>query len=355
MSEDDKKKLEASRVFEARLKKILRIDPRYSILDFQLKRNFLHIFTDSLEDAVRVSRVYRKMFPDSSCSTDASLKIKVVLLPDNSVGYLRSGICHVGVAPVRSSGASSSEQVTQVLYGESFDALQIRREWTRLRLHADGYIGWVSSNQVTLFAENEFENFRSLPKVFVRKKMLALLEKPNSHPLREAVFGSQLAVVGSDGDFLRVRLPDGPLAYAEKSGVSSSSIKKFSTRNLLATARGFQGASYVWGGRSAKGFDCSGFVQTVFHLNGVELPRDTVDQFSAGRFIGKNFKRMRRGDLLFFSSNGNKINHVGIFLGHNKEFIHSSGFVGINSLDWRRKNFSERLLSNFVGACRVIS
>lgn len=350
----DKRKNEVSRSFEARLRKILHVDPRYSILDFQLKKNFLHIFTDSIENAIRVSKTYSRIFPGGRSPGGESLKIKVVLLPDRSVGRFPSGVCHVGVAPVRSSAASSGEQVTQVLYGESFDALQIQKDWIRLRLHADGYIGWVSSIQVTLLAKNEFENYRSLPKVFVRRKLLPLLEKPHSHPLREAVFGSQLGVIGSGGDFLKVKLPDGPLAYADKSGVSSSPVRKFSAKKLLATARRFQGTSYVWGGRSANGFDCSGFVQTVFRLNGVELPRDTADQFSAGKFIGKKFERMRRGDLLFFSSNGDKINHVAIFLGQNKEFIHSSGFVGINSLDPRRKNFSKRLFSDFVGACRVI-
>ena len=103
------------------------------------------------------------------------------------------------------------------------------------------------------------------------------------------------------------------------------------------------------------GFDCSGFVQTVFRLNGIELLRDASDQFSSGKFIGKNLRGVRPGDLLFFSSNGDKISHVAIYIGRNREFIHSSGFVKINSFDPHRKNFSKKLFTEFVGACRVIS
>ena len=147
------------------------------------------------------------------------------------------------------------------------------------------------------------------------------------------------------GDYLEIKMHDGQPAYAKKSGLSFvPAAKDFSVRNLVSTARAFQGISYVWGGRSVKGFDCSGFAQTVFRLNGVELSRDTDLQFSAGKFIGKHFKRMRPGDLLFFSSNSDKINHVAIYLGRNREFIHSSGFVRINSLDPRRKNFSKTIL-----------
>lgn len=360
----DKRRLDVYESFGERLKKSLRVDLRYSVLDFHFgsrrprtQENLLHIYTDSVTNAIRISRAYEKMFHDVPNSAHRSFKIRVVLLPDRSVGNFKKGICHVGVAAVRKSNDSSSEQVTQVLYGEGFDTLQYLGNWLRIRLHADGYIGWVSSNQVTLFTQKEFDKYQSLPKVIVVEKVLPFFEKPDTHSvaLREAVVGTQLAVMGNHKSFLEVRLPDGLCAYVEKSGISLSSPKKrYSRKNLLETARNFQGTSYVWGGRSAKGFDCSGFVQTVFRLSGIELPRDADLQFSAGEFIGKAFNRMRQGDLLFFSSKGDKINHVGIFLGRHTEFIHSSGFVRINSLDPRRKNFNKRLFSCFVGACRVI-
>jgi len=352
----DAKKFRNYESLEKRLNNSLQIDPRYSVLDFLHKRNFLNIVTDSVANAIRISRVYIRLLHGVSKSPSSGFKIKVVLLPDKSVGKFTKGICHVGVAPVRGSRNSSGEQVTQVLYGESFDVLQAIGDWIRIRLHADGYIGWVSSNQVSLFTEDEFYKYKSLPKVYVSEKMLPLFEKPTkkSSMLREAVLGNELAVVGNHKGFLEVKTPDGEFVYAEKSMVSIASlVKKFSLRNLLATAMDFQGISYVWGGRSVKGFDCSGFVQTVFRLNGIELPRDTNDQFSAGKPLGKVVKRLRPGDLLFFSSNGGKINHVAIYIGRNKEFIHSSGFIRINSLDPRRKNFNKRLFSRFIGACRV--
>ena len=345
-------------LFAARLRKSLRIDLRYSVFQVSFSKSHLNIFTDSVNNAVRISQFYRKIFHDVRRLKNPGIRIKVVLLPDRTVGKLSKGICHVGVAPVRSSPESSSEQVTQVLYGETFDTLQNARGWTRTRLHADGYIGWVSFDQVTLFTEKNFDSYQSLSGVFVLERALPIFGRASlqSHPIREAVFGCEIKVVGDDGAFLKVRLPDGATGYVERNRVSFSfPVKEFSFRTLLGITRSFQGVSYMWGGRSTKAFDCSGFVQTVFRLCGVELPRDTRDQFSTGKFIGKNFGKMRTGDLLFFSSKGDKINHVAIFLGRNKEFVHSSGFVKISSLDPRRKNFSERLSTEFLGACRVVS
>ncbi|MCL5268063.1 MAG: C40 family peptidase [Bacteroidetes bacterium] len=347
MAEDDRHN--AFTLFEKRLKKSLVVDDRYSVLDFRPTSTYLHILTDSISNATRISKMYQK--------ETSAFKIKVVLLPDGTVGKTTKGICHVGVSPVRKDCRSASEQVTQVLYGETFDALQIKDDWARVRLDADGYIGWVSLGQVTLFEKDAFYDFQALPKVYVSHKAFGLLQKPgkDSAVLREVVYGTGLSIVRSRGRFLEVRLPDGGTAFAAKSGVNSSAAaKEFSLKGLFETAYSFQGISYAWGGRSVKGFDCSGFVQSVFRLNGIELPRDSGTQFSTGVSVGKDIGRLKAGDLLFFSSNGDKITHVAVYVGKNKQFIHSSGYVRINSFDPKRKDFSEKLLSTFVGASRVI-
>ena len=175
-------------IFEKRLCKSLGIDTRHSVLDFRRAKNFLLIFTDSVSGAVQISRFYDKARPP--------FKIKVVLLPDDSVNELTKGVCHVGVAPIRKANDSSSEQVTQFLYGESFDALQVDGDWIRVRLHADGYIGWVSANQVTLFGENDFARYKLIPKVYVSESVLPLLKgtQNGTQAIREAVFGSALAL-----------------------------------------------------------------------------------------------------------------------------------------------------------------
>ncbi len=95
-------------------------------------------------------------------------------------------------------------------------------------------------------------------------------------------------------------------------------------KEIVATAHGFIGLPYQWGGSSAEsGFDCSGLVMAVYHLNGVTLPRTSKEQYQ----IGKPLPRpdLAEGDLVFFDITGrNRISHVGIYVGDGK-FVHAPG------------------------------
>ena len=93
---------------------------------------------------------------------------------------------------------------------------------------------------------------------------------------------------------------------------------------IVKTAEGFIGLPYQWGGSSPQtGFDCSGLTMAVYQLNGINLPRSSREQFTAGKTVTKS--RLARGDLVFFSLQaGRKISHVGIYRGDGS-FIHAPG------------------------------
>ena len=88
---------------------------------------------------------------------------------------------------------------------------------------------------------------------------------------------------------------------------------------------------YLWGGRSPVGFDCSGFIQMVYRLQGIKLPRDAYQQAEVGRTL-KSVGESEAGDLAFFENKEGKINHVGIIM-KNNYIIHASGKVRIDKLD----------------------
>jgi cell wall-associated NlpC family hydrolase len=75
------------------------------------------------------------------------------------------------------------------------------------------------------------------------------------------------------------------------------------------------GKPYVWGGNGPDGFDCSGLVQQAFRRAGVSLPRVASDQYAATTPVRAN--QLRRGDLLFWSSDGSTrgIHHIALYLG----------------------------------------
>lgn len=94
---------------------------------------------------------------------------------------------------------------------------------------------------------------------------------------------------------------------------------------LLEEAKRFLGTPYRYGGRSPRGFDCSGFVGFVFESYGIRLPRASVRQAREGELV--DLGEIQAGDLLFFKTRGqkNRISHVGIYLGEG-QFIHAGAW-----------------------------
>lgn len=117
---------------------------------------------------------------------------------------------------------------------------------------------------------------------------------------------------------------------------------------LVRVAKSFLGLRYRRGGASINGLDCSAFVQRVFKVFGIELPRTTQEQFRVGHAVSRN--NLRYGDLVFFKRGRvNRPAHVGIYIGNDK-FIHTSLKKGTVIIDNLQKRY---FASNFVGARRI--
>ena len=113
------------------------------------------------------------------------------------------------------------------------------------------------------------------------------------------------------------------------------------------TAERFVGIPYQWGGNNiVEGMDCSGFVQAVFNLCGVSVPRTSREQFKTGESVSRY--ALADGDLVFFGSSVGNINHVGIYVGDGK-FVHAPR----RGEDIKVSAMSDRYFDkNFVGARR---
>jgi len=256
---------------------------------------------------------------------------------------IRNGIINISVSNHYSEPAYDSEVISQGILGEQVEILKYHPPFTMIR-QADGYESWISSEQVVAGKKSEGR------RVTVRSHFMRIYREPSisSESVRDGVIGSVLVVVHEEKEWFRVVLPDMTEGWAEKRHFGT--LPGFSVKSIVTFAREFLGYQYAWGGRSPKGFDCSGFVQAIFNLHGVSISRDARQQQRAN-MISTDYGDAEPADLLFFGNSPENVTHVAISLG-DLRFIHASGWIKSNSLKKTDQDFSEHHLQTFISVNR---
>lgn len=272
------------------------------------------------------------------------------------------GLVNVSVCNMRPSAAHNTELISQAVMGTPVEILKKQGNWYYIQT-PELYRGWVDNPAIHAMDSMTFEKWKSSERIIYIKKYGDIYDDITfGNVISDIVAGSLVNITGKGNKYWKVKLPDGRMGYLHKSdAVLFEEWVKATVpvgKNLKKCSGSFIGIPYLWGGTSAKAFDCSGFVKTVYYLNGIILERDASQQFRHGIKISRECTpdSLKVGDLLFFGSvkNGKaKATHVGMYIGNN-EYIHASGMVKINSFDPASNNFSKRRKNSFLGARRII-
>ena len=256
----------------------------------------------------------------------------------------KDGLINVSVSSHYRDSSSASEIVTQGLLGEHVEILEEQSTHTLIR-QADGYESWIPEEQLVTHT-----GAIAGQDILVRSHFVRIYAQPSSDApvVRDAVIGCTLTAVDQQDGWNRLILPDGTVGWAEQGYFGE--ISKFTVVNVISLAQEFLGYQYLWGGLSPKGFDCSGFVQMVFRLHGVQLPRDSWQQ-QQNQQLSTDYLDAQPGDLLFFSASPDKVTHVAIALGEQR-YIHASGWVRLESFREDDPVFSQQRSGSFTSVNR---
>ena len=231
---------------------------------------------------------------------------------------MKYGISNLSIIPMRNESTDQAEMINQILFGEHFKVLEIRKKWSKIRLAHDSYEGWICNKQ---WIEIDKDNYKLLDKEIstITTDILDIISKDFHQPI---VIGSILPSFKSGHAIFNTEM-------YQFDGLTTPGFTQ--KEKLIENALIYLNAPYLWGGRSPLGIDCSGFTQMVYRLQGIDLPRDAYQQAEIGTTLSF-IEESEPGDLAFFDDNEGKVIHVGIIM-ENNHIIHASGKVRIDRID----------------------
>ncbi|MBD3233411.1 MAG: SH3 domain-containing protein [candidate division Zixibacteria bacterium] len=260
--------------------------------------------------------------------------------PD-SVLHVKAALADIHAEPL-----FKSERVTQALWGTKVRiAGKNEGDYIKIKL-PDNYSGYIHTAHLS-------DEKLPKPNLKITAGFTPVFSSP--HKNTRIVFGlhfnTELKLISAKGNRTEVLLNEDYRGWIPAdsctlvSGILASDQKM---DEIIEKAKTFIGTPYAWGGITPSGWDCSGFIQTIFKHYGIEFPRDTKDQLKKGRSV--KYGNHRPGDLIFFNR------HVGLLLGDNA-MIHSSlqrGGVFVDNVAEDADDFG-RQLYNEIRAIKRIS
>ena len=246
------------------------------------------------------------------------------------------------IAPLHAEPRIASQMISQQLAGHRLSVLDEEGDWVCVR-GADDYEGWMHTGFIARSPAAGARQSRTTPRI----SLGCTTRSSGAHgtgralPLRAILAPDETPTTGEaiDGDDSARRFP-----------LTADAV-------VASAQRFFEGTSYLWGGVTPWGADCSGLVQSVFALHGLQLPRDAWQMAERGEDAGRDIGELRAADLLFFSDREDgRVTHVGLSLG-SARMVHLAlgrGGYAIERLGDRADSYVEKLRQRFLFARRIV-
>ena len=216
---------------------------------------------------------------------------------------MKNNFFNNSVGNIYSKPNLGSEVTSQILYGEKFRILKKKKNWVKIKTNYDNYIGYIKK-------EKFYEKFKPTLKIYKIKSRIFKKKGNKFFSTNNFLyFGTGISLKKKDKNYFEFK--------------KNKWIKKKDTKNINHYENNFNkifklflNTKYLWGGKTAKGIDCSALIQIYFYYNRIFFPRDSKDQMKYCKMRLK--KKLIKGDIIFWKG------HVGICI-NRSNFIHAYG------------------------------
>lgn len=240
--------------------------------------------------------------------------------------------------PIQLLSDPRSEMVSQALFGETVTALMAHADYTLVRT-ADGYEGWALTAHLGPVSTETLLRERTVTDAFAQVFTTRAPDDKALTILTRLSMGSRVQVLESGFEITRIVLPKASALGADIGYVATTCLESLQDVDRTPwqvvhhCANQLLGTPYLWGGTSSFGIDCSGFIQRVFGMAGIRLPRDAYQQAQSP--LGErtlDTETPTAMDLAFFLGREDPrqrgITHVGVAR-DSDHFYHSSSGTGV--------------------------
>lgn len=272
---------------------------------------------------------------------------RVEVLPSAALGDRRLALVTVPQAFSYDKPTKPRETVTDSLLGDLVFLLKPADGGYYLVAAVDGYIGYVDGVALRPITGPEATAWRA--------GRLAILRTDYRQGSVFLPAGAQLPVESESSGTALLRHPGGDsLAVPADVLDFRDPVPSAPMLAALRSAERKLGTTYVWGGKTSEGVDCSGLVQSAYKSLGINLPRDAYQQAYVGNLVATRWEMdgLRQGDLLYFLGRNGRIDHTAIYVG-NGIYVEASGDVRYTSFNPEDPNYDERRHKSFCFAKRL--
>lgn len=328
-------------------------DPRLAVFEVEAaSEDGMLVLSGATSEPEAAAELHRRI---AALDAWSAVVDRVVRLPEAEGEDAVHAVVSASLAPMYAGPDIRETQISQAVLGRHLTVLRRSGRWLECR-GGDGYLGWIHAGYLALMDEAAARGWALGAAGETWISLGAEVRDDDGRVLARLPWG---ACVVREAQGV-ARLPDGRSGRPVGEMVPAAARERAFPRDAAAiceSALRWTGTPYVWGGMTHGGVDCSGFVQSVFRMHGVELPRDSDMQSVTGAPVdpGGDFEQLEAGDLLFFEEEPGRVTHVALSLG-GPRIVHSSlgnGGVRTNGL-CGALGYERELRRLFVGARRVV-